>query len=60
MLNFYWAVYTQPLEVQKQCQQTPGSAKTEYNFLIINTATATTTEQYKNKKCSKPEHLFTF
>lgn len=42
MLNFYWAVYTQPIVVQKQCQQMPGSAKTEYNFLIINAATATT------------------
>lgn len=42
MLNFYLSVYTQPLEVQKQCQQTLDSAKTEYNFLIINTATATT------------------
>lgn len=60
MLNFYWAVYTQPLEVQKQCQQTPDSVKTEYNFLIINKATATTAELHKNKKCSKPEHLFTF
>lgn len=60
MLNFYWAVYTQPLEVQKQCQQTPDSAKTEYNFLIINKATTNTAEQYKNKKCSKHEHLFTF
>lgn len=60
MLNFYLSVYTQLLVVQKQCQQMPGSAKTEYNFLIINAATATTTEQYKNKKCSKPEHLFTF
>lgn len=60
MLNFYWAVYTQPLEVQKQCQQTPGSAKTGHNFLIINTEAATTAEQYKNEKCSKPEHLFTF
>lgn len=60
MLNFYLAVYAQPLEVQKQCQQTPDSAKTEYNFLITNKATAPTTEQYKNKKCSKPEHLFTF
>lgn len=60
MLNFYLSVYTQLLVVQKQCQQMPDNAKTEYNFLIINTATATTTEQYKNKKCSKPEHLFTF
>lgn len=60
MLNFYWAVYTQPLVVQKQCQQTPDCAKTEYNFLITNKATAPTAEQYKNKKCSKPEHLFTF
>lgn len=50
MLNFYWAVYTQPLEVQKQCQQTPNSAKTEYNFLIINITTAAAAEQYKNKK----------
>lgn len=60
MLNFYWAVYTQPIVVQKQCQQMPGSAKVEYNFLIINKATTNTSEQYKNKKCSKPEHLFTF
>lgn len=60
MLNFYWAVYTQPIVVQKQCQQMPGSAKVEHNFLILNTTTAPTTEQYKNKKCSKPEHLFTF
>lgn len=60
MLNFYLSVYTQPLEVQKQCQQMPDCAKTEYNFLIINKATATTAEQYKNKKCSKLEHLFTF
>lgn len=60
MLNFYWAVYTHTLEVQKQCQQTLNSAKIEYNFLIINKATTTTAEQYKNKKCSKPEHLFTF
>lgn len=60
MLNFYWAVYTQPRVVQKQCQQMPGSAKVEYNFLTINRATATTAEQHKNKKCSKPEHLFTF
>ncbi len=60
MLNFYWAVYTQPIVVQNQCQQMPDCAKTEYNFLIINKATATTAEQYKNKKCSKPEHLFTF
>lgn len=60
MLNFYWAVYTQPLVVQKQCQQTPDCVKTEYNFLIINKAAATTAELHKNKKCSKPEHLFTF
>lgn len=60
MLNFYLAVYTQPIVVQKQCQQMPGSAKTEYNFLITSKATATTAEQHKNKKCSKPEHLFTF
>lgn len=60
MLNFYLSVYTQLLVVQKQCQQMPCCAKTEYNFLIINKATATTAEQYKNKKCSKPEHLFTF
>lgn len=60
MLNFYWAVYTQSLEVQKQCQQMPDSAKVEYNILITSKATETTTEQYKNKKCSKPEHLFTF
>lgn len=60
MLNFYLSVYTQPLVVQKQCQQMPGSVKTEYNFLIINAATATTAELHKNKKCSKPEHLFTF
>lgn len=60
MLNFYLSVYTQPLEVQKQCQQTLDSAKAEYNFLIINKATTNTAEQYKNKKCSKHEHLFTF
>lgn len=60
MLNFYLSVYTQPLEVQKQCQLIQGSDKTEYNFLIINKTTKTTTELHKNKKCSKPEHLFTF
>lgn len=50
MLNFYWAVYTQPIVVQKQCQQMPGSAKVEYNFLIINKATTNTSEQYKNNR----------
>lgn len=60
MLNFYLSVYTQPIVVQKQCQQMPGSAKVEYNFLITSKATVPTAEQYKNKKCSKPEHLFTF
>lgn len=60
MLNFYLSVYTQPLVVQNQCQQMPDSVKVEYNFLITSKATVPTTEQYKNKKCSKPEHLFTF
>lgn len=53
MLNFYLSVYTQPLEVQKQCQQMPCSAKTEYNFLITIKVTATTAEQYKKQKVFK-------